>query len=230
MYIRFCIFVKNEVPLLKQPPLKLAIVCDDILKGEFLTKEVSGDVDTCFFPLLQDVPADADAVMDLLFENSPERISRLQQFLPRPVFINALVDTLTGLGQPFIRINAWPTFLKREITELVAFPAQEPLIKALFEKMTWAYLLVPDKAGMVSARIIAGIINEAYYALEEQVSSREEIDIAMKIGTNYPFGPFEWSRLIGVEKIFTFLSKSSEAGNEWIAPLLASEALPERIK
>ena len=40
--------------------------------------------------------------------------------------------------------------------------------------------------------IIATIINEAFFALEDNLATREDIDRAMKYGTNYPKGPFEW--------------------------------------
>ena len=41
----------------------------------------------------------------------------------------------------------------------------------------------------------------AYLALEEHVSTKEEINTAMKLGTNYPFGPFEWANAIGANNI-----------------------------
>jgi 3-hydroxybutyryl-CoA dehydrogenase len=47
--------------------------------------------------------------------------------------------------------------------------------------------------GFIFPRTIAQIINEAYYALEEGVASKEDINRAMKFGVNYPKGPFEWS-------------------------------------
>lgn len=47
--------------------------------------------------------------------------------------------------------------------------------------------------GFVFPRTIVQIINEAHYALEENVASRKDIDRAMKFGVNYPKGPFEWS-------------------------------------
>jgi len=47
--------------------------------------------------------------------------------------------------------------------------------------------------GFIFPRTIVQIINEAYFALEEGVASREDIDRAMKFGVNYPKGPFEWS-------------------------------------
>lgn len=47
--------------------------------------------------------------------------------------------------------------------------------------------------GFIFPRTIAQIINEAYFALEENVASKEDINRAMKFGVNYPKGPFEWS-------------------------------------
>lgn len=47
--------------------------------------------------------------------------------------------------------------------------------------------------GFIFPRTIVQIINEAHFALEESVASREDINRAMKFGVNYPKGPFEWS-------------------------------------
>jgi 3-hydroxybutyryl-CoA dehydrogenase len=47
--------------------------------------------------------------------------------------------------------------------------------------------------GFIFPRTIVQIINEAYFALEEEVASKEDINRAMKFGVNYPRGPFEWS-------------------------------------
>lgn len=47
--------------------------------------------------------------------------------------------------------------------------------------------------GFIFPRTIVQIINEACFALEESVASRDDIDRAMKFGVNYPKGPFEWA-------------------------------------
>lgn len=48
--------------------------------------------------------------------------------------------------------------------------------------------------GFIFPRTIVQIINEAYFALEEGVATKEDINRAMKFGVNYPKGPFEWSQ------------------------------------
>ncbi|MDO8629413.1 MAG: 3-hydroxyacyl-CoA dehydrogenase NAD-binding domain-containing protein [Phycisphaerales bacterium] len=50
----------------------------------------------------------------------------------------------------------------------------------------------------VFARILSAILNEAALALDEGVASREDIDIAMQKGTNYPKGPLAWTDEIGL--------------------------------
>ncbi|HEV2483410.1 MAG TPA: 3-hydroxyacyl-CoA dehydrogenase family protein [Puia sp.] len=81
---------------------------------------------------------------------------------------------------------------------------------ALYRQLDCRYLAAPDVPGMISARVVAGIINEAWYTWEEKVSTKEEIDTAMRLGTNYPLGPFEWGERIGLAKIVGLLLALSE--------------------
>lgn len=73
-------------------------------------------------------------------------------------------------------------------------------------------VVVSDGAGLVRARIIGCLINEAVSALMEGVASAEDIDLAMKLGTRYPFGPLEWADLIGLD---TVLGIMNGLFNEW---------------
>jgi 3-hydroxybutyryl-CoA dehydrogenase len=53
------------------------------------------------------------------------------------------------------------------------------------------------------------IINEACHAISEGISDAEQIDIAMKLGTNYPDGPIHWGRRIGASRINELLEAMS---------------------
>jgi 3-hydroxybutyryl-CoA dehydrogenase len=59
------------------------------------------------------------------------------------------------------------------------------------------------------------IINEAWFALEEGISTKEEIDTAMKLGTNYPYGPFEWGNRIGLKNIYALLDKLNKTNDRY---------------
>jgi 3-hydroxybutyryl-CoA dehydrogenase len=188
-----------------------------VLSNESLIAELASDrdgIDDLIFlndiSKFEDQP-DADVVIDLLFDNSPERITILEQQLPKLVIINSVTDTLSETNSNFIRINGWPTFLKSTIIEASgnqehAKQNAERTFQQLNKTLEW----LPDQPGFVTPRVISMIVNEAYYALSEGVSTKEEIDIAMKLGTNYPYGPFEWAERIGVKNITALLNKLSE--------------------
>jgi 3-hydroxybutyryl-CoA dehydrogenase len=150
----------------------------------------------------------ADAFMDLCFKNTPERIEMLAKLFPKPVFVHSVTDTLEEIHPNFIRMNGWPGFLKGHCLEASA--NEEMQIKAgqlLGEELVF----VKDTPGFVYARILAMIINEAYFTWEAGTSSKEEIDIAMKLGTGYPFGPFEWGEMIGIEGVVELLERLYES-------------------
>ncbi len=189
-------------------------------KEEWLQKSVSQNETVEFLDELTDTTP--DVFFDLLFnENNPEFIKT-----DKPVFINAVITILDELPGNYIRINAWDGFLKRDIVELAANDTNKGTVDAVMTALHWKYKVVPDIPGMISIRIISMIINEAYYALGDKVSTKDEIDIAMKLGTNYPYGPFEWGKRIGLKKIYNLLEKMSESERRYtIAPLLKEELL-----
>ncbi len=145
----------------------------------------------------------ADAYFNLLPNSSQHNYERIT----KPLFINSVVDTLQDINAAhnIIRINAWAGFIEKDIWEITGHinTAIENVLNTLNKKFT----LLPDIPGFVSARTIAMIINEAYFALADDVSTIKEIDIAMKLGTNYPYGPFEWADKIGLQNVFALLEK-----------------------
>lgn len=163
------------------------------------------------------VAMEADIYMDLLFEKTDGRIEGLENLLPKPVIIHAVTTTLAELDRPFLRINAWPGFLNRPIIEAaVANQIQTGKASSVFDSLNWPFRIVPDQPGLIAARIISMIINEAYFAIDEGVSTKSDIDIAMKLGTNYPFGPFEWSEIIGLKNIYALLSVLSKTDKRYL--------------
>ena len=140
--------------------------------------------------------------------------------------MNLVCSTIEEIDLPVIRLNGWPGFLRGMIAEASchdgSMKKQAGNILAAFNKNPeW----VPDVKGFVSPRIVSMIINEAYFALEENVSTETEIDIAMKLGTNYPYGPFEWAKKIGLENIATLLTELSKSEKRYEPARRLKEAL-----
>lgn len=166
----------------------------------------------------------ADAFIDLEFINDEKRKVLLTQLLPALVIVNSVTDTLQNIHPDFIRINAWPTFLNSSLLEGFCADEQRPRagkVLALFaKKVHW----LPDEPGFVTARVISMIINEAFLSLAEGVSTKEEINTAMKLGTAYPHGPFEWAEKIGVQNVVTLLQELCKTEGRYVpAELLVQE-------
>ncbi len=132
-----------------------------------------------------------------------------------PVFINSVNETLAGKAFPdnVVRMNGWPGFIEKSLWELsgTISSAHESLLKALGKQ----WIVVPDIIGFISCRVIAMIINEAFFTVESGVSTEEDINIAMRLGTNYPFGPFEWADLIGRNQLYQLLLRLAESDSRY---------------
>jgi len=72
-------------------------------------------------------------------------------------------------------------------------------VAAVAEKMGKVFVKANDVAGFAVNRILMPMINEAVYTLYEGVASAEDIDQAMKLGTNQPMGPLELADFIGLD-------------------------------
>ncbi len=156
---------------------------------------------------------DANAFFDL----SENACTNDHAALARPLFLNSVVH-LVDPGKKAIRINGWNGFLKNETWELEGILAEKEL--SVLDFLGKQPIVCGQEPGFISARVIAMIINEAFFAEEEMVSTKKDIDTAMKLGTNYPMGPFEWAEAIGIKNIYTLLKKLS-ATDEIYTPALS---------
>jgi 3-hydroxybutyryl-CoA dehydrogenase len=154
----------------------------------------------------------SDVVFDFMLHEEPERLSF---YAPEQVvFCNAATIQLaalvkaSGVKKPctLIGFNGLPSLFNRPVLEvsLCDKRSESKLIEVCNELGT-EFLIVADRVGMVTPRIICMIINEACYTLQEQTAGIEDIDLGMKLGTNYPKGPFEWANLIGIENVYKLL-------------------------
>jgi 3-hydroxybutyryl-CoA dehydrogenase len=73
------------------------------------------------------------------------------------------------------------------------------LIKGLCTKLGKDPVEVKESPGFVVNRLLVPMMNEAFNLLQEGVASAEDIDKAMKLGTNMPMGPFELADYTGLD-------------------------------
>ena len=197
--------------------MKIAVVTNDGLKEELLLHGSDNTVTIEWTNDVTTVSENVQACIDLLFDTDRDKRKEILSLLRADiVIVNDVLVTAEYLPSNFIRINGWPTFLKRNITEAScnneSIKHKAAKVLGYFnKKIEWT----PDVPGFITPRVTSAIINEAFFSLQDKISSREEIDTAMKLGTNYPYGPFEWGRLIGLQKVYSLLSILSEKNSRY---------------
>ncbi len=205
--------------------MKIVVITNDALKAELLQQGMPDDVQVEWQHEIAPVVG-ANAYVDLLFIQSEERINKLTALQPSVIIINCVEVTLSELPAGFIRLNGWNSFLKRPIAEMAGNGENKIIAEKIISCFNKTTEWVADVPGFITARVISTIINEAYFTLAEKVSTKDEIDTAMKLGTNYPFGPFEWSEKIGLKNIYGLLMLLSKTNSRYTpSDLLQKEAL-----
>ena len=71
--------------------------------------------------------------------------------------------------------------------------------KAFCAKIGKEPVEVKEAPGFVVNRLLVPMMNEAFNLLQEGIASPEDIDKAMKLGTNMPMGPFELADFTGLD-------------------------------
>ncbi len=109
-----------------------------------------------------------------------------------------------------------------------AASAAERFFATLGKHTAW----VGDAPGLVLARIVCQLVNEAAFALAEGIGSAADVDAGMVHGLNYPRGPLEWADAIGLDHVLAVLDGLySERREERYraAPLLRQLVLSGRL-
>ena len=108
----------------------------------------------------------------------PEKVIGMHFMNPVPVM--ALVEVIKGLATSDETLNSTLDVCKRM--------AKTPVV-------------ANDSPGFISNRILCPMINEAIFALQENVGTREAIDTVMRLGMNHPMGPLSLADLIGLDVV-----------------------------
>lgn len=162
--------------------------------------------------------ADAAKVSDLVIEAVPEIkeikqsvFEQLEENAPEHCYFATNTSTMspTEIGsytkrpEKVIAMHFFNPVHKMPLVEIIRGleTADETVevVKEVSEKMGKETVVVNEFPGFVTSRISAMVGNEAFYMLQEGVGTPEEIDKAIKLGLNYPMGPFELGDLVGLD-------------------------------
>ena len=162
-------------------------------------------------------------------------LQKLDLALPAPAvivtsclsFATTHMASWTSKPQRIVGFATFYPFKDRKVVELAAGlqTAEEALQSAeqFFKTIGKESVRVKDMPGLTFPRIVSLIINEAARSLEEGVATADEIDVAMRLGVNYPNGPLRWADQIGLDEVLAVLEGLQRATGDdryRAAPLL----------
>ncbi|WIY60674.1 3-hydroxyacyl-CoA dehydrogenase family protein [Bacillus arachidis] len=108
----------------------------------------------------------------------PEKVVGMHWFNPAPVM--KLIEIVRGVVTGESTIQA---------------------VRAISEEIGKETVVIKDTQGFVTTRAIAIHMLECMRMYEEGITSKEDIDKAIKLGLNYPMGPFELADYIGLDTL-----------------------------
>jgi 3-hydroxybutyryl-CoA dehydrogenase len=180
----------------------------------------------------EDVPLDATIVIDT-GDGCSDRgsiIETLDELLPPEtvIFVDAYATDLDRMAkrlkhpQRIAGYGILSTLEAQTAIEVVDAEATGDdaleMAQELFESIGRRVVLVENETGLFLGRIVCSIVNEAVAAVQSGVAGAEEVDVAMRLGTNYPRGPIEWGREIGGARVARILQRLAGADGAAFAP------------
>lgn len=178
----------------------------------------------------------ANVIFDFSLDEIKENLELYKNRKDKIIFCNIPKTSLAALSYYhgplkciLVGFNGLPTLFNRSTLELsVKEETDKSAVIKVCEELSTDYAFVEDRVGMVTPRILSMIINEAYYTIMEKTASIADIDMALKLGTSYPYGPFEFVERIGIHHIYELLEALYEDTRDErykICPLMKKQYL-----
>jgi 3-hydroxybutyryl-CoA dehydrogenase len=77
--------------------------------------------------------------------------------------------------------------------------------RKIFAAQSTPCFVIADSPGYVAPRVVACIVNLACEIAQQGIATPEDIDVAVKVGLGYPYGPFEWGDRLGAKRVLDVL-------------------------
>lgn len=108
---------------------------------------------------------------------------------------------------------------KMPLVEMISLPSTEQNVKdrasEFLQRIGKHPVQVANVSGFIVNRLLFAMMGEAIRLLQAQVASREDIDAAMKLGSNHPMGPLELADFIGLDICHQILTQIAVNGDSF---------------
>jgi 3-hydroxybutyryl-CoA dehydrogenase len=108
-----------------------------------------------------------------------------------------------------VGVSMLPPFDESKLAEIMDTPHTDDKTRhtaeRLFESIGLPTVRISDGPGGVLARTVCCLVNEAALASQERIASAEDLDLALRLGANYPSGPLAWGDRIGLDRVLAVM-------------------------
>ena len=187
-----------------------------MLEKSIITEEQKTSIEKIHFAADMTHIVEADLVIEAATEN-PELKFKIFRDMDAHAHANAILATNTSsisitkiaavtkrpekvIGMHFMN----PVPLMKLVEVIRGLATSDDTLTATLEVCKWMGkepVEANDSPGFISNRILCPMINEAIFALQENVGTPEAIDQVMKLGMNHPMGPLTLADLIGLDVV-----------------------------
>jgi len=171
---------------------KIAFVSDMSTMGDAdLVIEAATENPELKFKIFKDMDANAREGVILATNTSSISITKIAAATKRPDRV---------IGMHFMN----PVPLMKLVEVIRGLATTDETRNTAFEviqRMEKTPIEANDSPGFISNRVLCPMINEAIFALQENVGTPEAIDQVMKLGMNHPMGPLTLADLIGLDVV-----------------------------
>lgn len=191
------------------------IIAKGVARGKLTTDQAEQLRDCLSYSIdLEHATQEASLIIEAVPENIDIKKSvfeKIDKFAPASCIFASNTSTMspteigsyTGRPDKVIAMHFFNPVHKMKLVEIVrgleTSDETAEYIRQASERMGKETVVVNEFPGFVTSRISALVGNEAFYMLQEGVGTPEEIDKAIKLGLNYPMGPFELGDLVGLD-------------------------------
>jgi 3-hydroxybutyryl-CoA dehydrogenase len=205
-----------QAPALEKAKTAIAKSTSKLLEKGTLTADQKARADKINFVSSYDTLPNADFIIEAATEN-PELKFKIFRELDSAAREDVILATNTSsisitkiaastkrpdkvIGMHFMN----PVPLMKLVEVIKGLATSEETLATTLElckamgKEAWS---ANDSPGFISNRILCPMINEAFFALQENVGTPEAIDAVMKLGMNHPMGPLALADLIGLDVV-----------------------------
>jgi 3-hydroxybutyryl-CoA dehydrogenase len=209
-----------QPPALEKAKATIARSTAKLLEKGVLTEEQKDSADRINYVGDMDTMTNADFVIEAATENPDLKLKIFKDMdaaAPEHVILATNTSSISitriaaatkrpdrVIGMHFMN----PVPLMKLVEIIKGLATSEETLKAtrdLCKTMGKEPVQANDSPGFISNRILCPMINEAIFALQENVGMPEAIDAVMKLGMNHPMGPLALADLIGLDVVLSIM-------------------------